>query len=206
MRPARQAPRMTDDDQLMIRVQEGEVLAFNELVARYEGPLIGFFLRNTRDRYLAEDLAQETFLRIYEKAWDYLPCGRFRGWMFRIARNLRIDDHRRRSHDALIRAVRGHADAEDDALARIVCELLPPEDRASHREVSGLIDELLQEIPDDQRETFTLHHYSGLPLAEVAEITETNLATCKSRLRLAREKLSMLMKRRGVAPPSSTAP
>jgi RNA polymerase sigma-70 factor, ECF subfamily len=196
---------MTDDDQLMIRVQEGEVLAFNELVMRYEGPLIGFFLRNTRDRYLAEDLAQETFLRMYEKAWDYLPCGRFRGWMFRIARNLRIDDHRRRSHDALIRAVRGQADDDDDALARIVCELLPPEERASHREVAGLIDALLQEIPDDQRETFTLHHYSGLPLAEVAEITETNLATCKSRLRLAREKLSTLMKRRGVTPSATSS-
>lgn len=195
---------MTDDDQLMVRVQEGDALAFDDLVARYEGPLIGFFLRNTRDRYLAEDLAQETFLRIYEKAWDYLPCGRFRGWMFRIARNLRIDDHRRRSHDALIRAIKGHAEDEDDALARIAGELLPPEDRASHREIAELIDAMLQTIPDDQRETFTLHHYSGLPLAEVAEITETNLATCKSRLRLAREKLSTLMRRRGVRPPASS--
>lgn len=196
---------MTDDDQLMIRVQEGDVSAFNELVARHEGPLIGFFLRNTRDRFLAEDLAQETFLRIYEKAWDYLPCGRFRGWMFRIARNLRIDDHRRRSHDALIRAVKGHGNCDDDALTRIACVLLAPVERASHREVAELIDELLQGLPDDQRETFTLHHYVGLPLAEVAEITETNLATCKSRLRLAREKLSRLMKRRGVTPAASSA-
>lgn len=196
---------MHDDDQLMIRVQEGETAAFNELVARYEGPLIGFFLRNSRDRFLAEDLAQETFLRIYEKAWDYLPSGKFRGWMFRIARNLRIDDHRRRSHDALIRAVKGHADSEDDGLGRIIGELIPPEDLASQREVAALVDAMLAEIPDDQRETFTLHHYSGLPLAEVAEITETNLATCKSRLRLAREKLSVLMRRRGVIPPTSSA-
>lgn len=196
---------MTDDDQLMMRIQEGETVAFNELVARYEGPLIGFFLRNARDRHLAEDLTQETLLKIHSKAWDYLPSGRFRGWMFRIARNLLIDAHRRRSHDALIRAVKGHADAEDDALARIAGELLGPEEQASQREVADLVDELLAEIPVDQRETFTLHHYTGLALAEVAEITETNLATCKSRLRLAREKLSTQMKRRGVRPPAASA-
>jgi RNA polymerase sigma-70 factor, ECF subfamily len=195
---------MTDDDQLMLRIQEGEHAAFDELVARYEGPLLGFFLRNTRDRHLAEDLAQETFLRIHEKAWDYLPTGRFRGWMFRIARNLRIDAHRRRSHDALLRAFQSSGSAPDDALLRIVAELLPPAEQASYREVAELLDDLLSQIPEDQRETFTLHHYSGLALAEVAEITETNLATCKSRLRLAREKLSVLMARRGVKPSVSS--
>lgn len=196
---------MTDDDQLMIRIQEGEMLAFNELVARHEGPLIGFFIRNTRDRHLAEDLTQETLLKIYDQSWNYLPSGRFRGWMFRIARNLLIDNHRRRSHDALLRAVRGRADDEDDALARIAGELLPPEEQASHRELASLIDDLLGEIPEDQRQTFTLHHYSGLPLKEVAEIMETSLPTCKSRLRLAREKLTTLMRRCGVNPAASSA-
>ena len=196
---------MTDDDQLMVRIQEGEALAFNELVARHQGPLIGFFIRNTRDRHLAEDLTQDTLLKIFDQSWNYLPSGRFRGWMFRIARNLLIDSHRRRSHDALIRAVRGRADDEDDALARIAGELLPPEEQASYREVAALIDDLLAEIPEDQRQTFTLHHYSGLPLKEVAEIMETSLPTCKSRLRLAREKLTTLLKRMGVNPAATSS-
>ena len=60
------------------------------------------------------------------------------------------------------------------------------------------VDELLLEIPEEQRLTFTLHHYSGLSLPEVAEIMESNLPTTKSRLRLAREKLSSQLNARGV--------
>ena len=56
---------MTEDDILMVRVQEGDSTAFDELVTRYQGPLLGFFFRNTRDRQLSEDFAQETLLRVY---------------------------------------------------------------------------------------------------------------------------------------------
>lgn len=193
---------MTDDDQLMIRLQEGDSAAFDELVQHHQGPLWGFFFRNTRDAQLSEDLTQETLLKVYNQSWDYLPLGRFRGWMYRIGRNLLIDNVRRRSHDALIRAIRGRSGQEDDGLTRLAGEFLPPEEQANHRELAALVDEALAEIPEDQRHTFTLHHYAGLPLAEVAEITETSLPTCKSRLRLARAKLSAKLKRLGVGPPS----
>ncbi len=195
---------MSDDDQLMIRIQSGETPAFDALVERHQGPLIGFFVRNTHDRHLAEDLAQETLLKVFDQSWNYLPRGRFRGWMYRIARNLMIDHHRRRTHDALIRAVKGRRDDEDDALARLAGEVLSPAERAGERELAALVDESLAEIPEEQRMTFTLHHYAGLPLSEVAEITETSLATCKSRLRLAREKLCQWLKKRGVEPPATT--
>ena len=98
---------MTEDDTLMVRLQEGDSAAFDELVARYQGPLLGFFYRNTRDRQLSEDFAQETLLRVYNQSWDYLPSGRFRGWIYRIARNLLVDNIRRQSHDALIHAFTG---------------------------------------------------------------------------------------------------
>lgn len=189
---------MTDDDQLMIRLQSGDNAAFDELVASHQCALIGFFFRNTRDRQLSEDLTQETLLKVYHQAWDYLPLGRFRGWLFRMARNLLIDDVRRRSHDALIRAVRGGGPDEDDALVRIADEVAPPDLQARRSELSGLIDGLLQEVPEDQRMTFILHHYSDLPLGEVAEIMETSLATTKSRLRLAREKLADKLRLKGI--------
>ena len=101
---------MTDDDTLMVRVQEGDSAAFDELVARYQGPLLGFFYRNIRDRQLSEDFAQETLLRVYNQAWDYLPTGRFRGWIYRIAHNLLVDNIRRQSHDALVHAFTGSHD------------------------------------------------------------------------------------------------
>jgi len=178
-----------ENDQLMIRLQEGDASAFDEIVAQHQQPLIGFFLRNTRDWQLAEDLSQETLLRIYNQSWNFLPVGRFKPWMYRIARNLLIDNVRKRSHDALIRAYQARSEENDPGLSRIAGQFLPPEHGINQREFSGLVDQLLEEIPDEQRQTFVLHHYVGLGLAEVAEILDSNVATTKSRLRLAREKL-----------------
>jgi len=192
--------RMTDDD-LMIRIQSGDEQAFATLVDRYQGILIGFFMKNTRDLQLSEDLAQETLLKVHSQAWDYLPTGRFRGWIFRIARNHLIDNVRRRSNDALVRSLHHHANNDDDPLARLAAELRPPEQEMEQQEFVRLVDELLEEIPDDQRQTFLLHHYSDLSLAEVAEITDVPMATSKSRLRLAREKLAEKLRSRGVNPP-----
>jgi RNA polymerase sigma-70 factor, ECF subfamily len=188
----------TEDDRLMLALQGGEAGAFESLVEKYRGPLTGFFVRNTHDRQLAEDLVQETLLKVYTQSWDYLPRGRFRGWMYRIARNLMIDDHRRRSHDALVRASKGRSAEGDDAMARIVGELLSPQEAAGGRELAELVDGLLGELPAEQRLTFVMHHFSGLSLPEVADATEVPLPTCKSRLRLAREKLQQALKRYGV--------
>ena len=190
---------MTDDDRIMVRIQSGDPRAFDELVGRYQHPLIGFFFRNTRDAQLSEDLTQETLLRLFNQTWDYLPSGRFRGWMYRIARNLLINNIRRCSNDALVKAVKAGSPPEDgDALSRLAGDFLPPGEKASFRELTGIVDELLAEIPEDQRLTFVLHHFSGLTLSEVAEVMETTLPTSKSRLRLAREKLSEKLERRGV--------
>lgn len=191
---------MLDDDELMVRLQEGDSRAFEELVERHQGRLIGFFFTNTRDRQLAEDLTQETLLRVFDQAWDYLPVGKFQGWMYRIARNLLIDTVRRRSHDALIKAVQSNGE-EETTLAGVAAEILSPEALADQREIVALVDDLLQQLPDDQRLTFTLHHYAGLSLGEVADIMETTLPTSKSRFRLAKEKLQERLLERGIGVP-----
>ena len=98
------------------------------------------FYRNTCDAQLAEDLRQETLLRVYNQSWDYLPVGRFRGWMYRIGRNLMIDNVRRQSHDALIRAVKGGGKDEQDMLARIAGEFLSQEEKASQHELAAMVN------------------------------------------------------------------
>ena len=190
-----------DDDRLMIATQARNRRAFEELVDRYQAPLIGFFFRNTRDRQMSEDLTQETLLRVYNQSWDYLPMGRYRGWMYRIARNLMIDSIRRQSHDALIRAVQSR-DEDDNALARLVGEVVSPEDQSHVHELAEMVDEMLEQLPELQRTTFVMHHYSGLTLSEVADATETTTSTAKSRLRLAREKLQERLQDRGVRGPA----
>lgn len=186
------------DDQLMVRLQGGESRAFDSLVERYQGQLLGFFYRNTRDRQLSEDLAQETFLRLHNQSWDFLPVGKFRGWLYRLARNLLIDNVRRQSHDALVKAVTGKQEDDDDGLARITEEILSPQANADNREMAAIVDGLLSHLPEEQRLTFLLHHYGGLTLAEVADAMEANLPTTKSRLRLAREKLQEKLRNMGI--------
>jgi RNA polymerase sigma-70 factor (ECF subfamily) len=192
---------LNEDDQLMVRLQEGDARAFDELVDRHQGPLFGFFLKNTRDRQLSEDLSQEVMLRVHRMFWDYLPVGRFKGWLFRIARNLLIDNVRRRSHDCLVKAVKGKFEDETDILQNVAGSVLTPEQRVDHGELAELVDALLDDLPEEQRLTFTLHHFGGLSLPEVAEVLDTSVPTTKSRLRLAREKLSDRLLQRGIFNP-----
>ncbi|MCA9037480.1 MAG: sigma-70 family RNA polymerase sigma factor [Planctomycetaceae bacterium] len=191
-----------EDDLRMIRLQEGDPGAFDEIVAVWSRPLFGFFRRSSRDEQLCEDLVQETLLRLYRKGWDYLPTGRFRGWLFRIANNLMIDHARRAVNDVMIRSLRQSVksgDDEFDLLKTIPSDLLPPDSRAETSEIAVVVRELLEELPEDQRSTFELHHYESLTLSEVADAMETSLPTAKSRLRLAKEKLRYLLSCRGFA-------
>ncbi len=198
----------TDDDLRMIRLQEGDGGAFEEILAAWQRPLFFFFLRNTRDEQLAEDLVQDTLLRLFRRAWDYLPTGRFPGWLFRIAHNLLIDHTRRRTNDVLIRSLRA-ADCRGelegyDPLVGISARLTSVHVIAEQRELAQVVDELLLQLPSEQRLTFTLHHYHSLTLGEVADAMAATLPTTKGRLRLAREKLRRLLACRGfVAEPLS---
>jgi RNA polymerase sigma-70 factor (ECF subfamily) len=195
-----------EDDQLMYQIQGGDRLAFERLLDRYQASLAHFFFRHLRDWQLAEDLTQETLIRVYNTAWDYLPRGCFKGWMFRIARNLMIDSTRRRSHDALVNAGRTQRPDDDDGdvLERLAGDFVLPEDKADQNEFAKIVSELLPKIPEEQRLTFMMHHYSGLSLPEVADAMESNLPTTKSRLRLAREKLRELLAARGIVDPNQS--
>jgi RNA polymerase sigma-70 factor, ECF subfamily len=206
MKPAAREDTSEDDDALMLRLQGGDARAFDELYDRYQSPLWAYFFRNTRDSQLAEDLAQETFLKLHARFWDYLPSGRFKGWLFRIAHNLLIDDVRRKSHDALLHASKHQAKEDDDHIQRIADDLLPPDVTIEKQEIARLIERLLDEIPADQRETFTMHHFQDLSLPDIADAMEVPLATCKSRLRLAREKLSEKLALRGFTPVPAASP
>lgn len=191
-----------EDDQRMIRLQEGEAEAFDEIVAEWQSPLYGFFLRNTRDPQQAEDLVQDTLLRLYRKGWDYVPTGRFKGWLFRVARNLLIDTVRRKSHDALIRRVTmvaGNDGEATDLLSLMPDDLAPVENKVAEQEVVEVVQEVLEDLPEEQRQTFMLHHFDSLTLSEVADAMDTTLPTAKSRLRLAKEKLRYHLTCRGFA-------
>ncbi len=183
----------------MCRIQRADPAAFNELHARHFEALKNFFASRSpsvRSRQMADDLAQDVLMKVYNEARGFVPQGKFKAWMYRIARNLLIDTIRRESYDALIGARQG-GDHEDQ-LARLVSEAAGVVDQADTHELGDIVHEMLTELPEEQRLTFQAHHFLGLSLPEVAEIMETSTATTKSRLRLAREKLREKLASRGI--------
>ena len=101
-----------------------------------------------------------------------------------------------------MRSKERHDDAAD-AVTRLACAILPPDLQANHREFAAIVDGLLAELPAEQRMTFTLHHFQGLSLPEVADVLESSVATTKSRLRLAREKLQSRLAKIGIRGPEA---
>lgn len=159
--------------------------AFAELWERHQPKVLGWIRSQVHDPHQAEDLTQETFLRVYSA--DY-SSDSFTGWLYQIARNLLVDHSRRQksrpqNHTANI--------SEDgiDPLPLMADRISEPGESIEVRDLTARVDELLPMLPDDQRTAFILYACCGMSLPEVSELMEACLPTTKSRVRLAREKL-----------------
>lgn len=183
-------------------MKEGDTNAFEELILEWQGPLLGFFLRKTGDRHLSEDLVQETLLRLYRSVSNYVVMNQFRGFLFRMARNLLIDHSRSAERNLVIRAIRNQLysrDAEQlDPTQQIPEELLSPADAASKRELAESVQMAITQLPKSQRQTLVMHHFQGLTLSEIADAMEIPLPTAKSRLHLAKVRLCHWLTCRGL--------
>ena len=147
------------DDELMSRLNAGEIPAFGELYGRYKAKVLTFLARLTGDRHTAEDLLQETFLRLWRSRETYRPSGQFAPWLFTIARHLATDDRRSRRPGLEV----------DDA-----AELLASRE-SSDRPVETLerlsdIDRVLAVLSSGQREIVLLSRLGGLDANEIAVV------------------------------------
>jgi RNA polymerase sigma-70 factor (ECF subfamily) len=180
-----------EDEELLRLYTGGELAAMEVLLDRYERPLFCFVLRHVRDRARAEDLLQETFLRMVEHAATFEGNARLRTWLFRIARNQCIDEARRRvhrKHPSLDASQTGEPDGVNlhDRLANSA----PGADRQSvAKQMGGAINDAIATLPEEQREVFLLRQLQQLSFKEIAEITEVSENTVKSRMRYALERL-----------------
>jgi RNA polymerase sigma-70 factor (ECF subfamily) len=186
----------------MRRYQAGDVGAFEALLRRHRAAVHAFLFRFTGDAARAEDLAQETWLRIVAAAPRWERRARFTTWALSIARNLAADDARRAVHRA--------ADSLDCAapgatpLADAVAADGPGPDRGAESALlRPKLEAALSALPEEQREVFVLREYAGVPFAEIAEITGAPVPTVKSRMRYALEGLRAELARLGVLPESA---
>lgn len=173
------------DEETMLALQRGEDLALNRLMARWERPLRSFLYRSTRNEQDALDLAQETFVRIYQHRARYRAGARFSTWMFQIALNL-ARDHARRTR-------RRPTGSLEEAPEQFTSET--PRADLTDAEAAVAVRTAVAALPEDLREAVVLSEFQDLSHAEIAEIVGATPKAVETRLYRAREKLRVLLAR-----------
>lgn len=181
-----------DDKTLAARAAEGSQRAFRELLERYERPVFSLVYRMVRDRALAEDLAQEAFVRAFNAIGGYNPGYKFSSWIFKIAHNLTIDHLRRKRIDTI--SLDGSPDAltaEEQARTRPVVESTGerPDAYAENRELGSEIEAAIGRLRPHYRTVTLLRHVEGYSYNEIAEIMDLPLGTVKTYIHRARLEL-----------------
>ncbi|MGA7796365.1 MAG: sigma-70 family RNA polymerase sigma factor [Candidatus Acidiferrales bacterium] len=179
------------DVQLMLDVKAGDELSFELLLRKYRSPLVNFLYRMVRDRAVAEDLAQEVFLRVYRARQQYAPSAKFTTWMFRIATNLALnsvrDNRRRQMEISMDQTV---DTGEDEQRAMEVPDRAPSvEQELVARSRAELIMKAIHSLPEKQRAAVLLHKYQELDYDEIARVLECSESALKSLLFRAYETL-----------------
>ena len=181
------------DDMLVQAYMEGKDSAFDELLARNQQQLFDFILALTRDKDKADDLFQETFIRAIVKMKDgqYFNQGKFLYWLMRIARNLLIDDVRKQKKGQAVNI------SDDELLTVIDCghPYKSREDMLVAEELSGHMRQLMDLLPDEQREVVLMRYYQGLQYKDIAEITNVSINTSLGRMRYAIRNMRRMAKR-----------
>ena len=186
----------TDPDAaLMLRVKQGDRDAFAELVDKYKQPVINMVYRTLRDATEAEDLAQHVFLQVYKSAHRYEISAKFSTWLFTIALNLSLNEIRRRS--------RHPADSLDEHLNDVENQpsrQLPDHkvfgapEAVLHQELQQKIEEVLADLPENQRTAIQLCRQEDLSYDDIAEVLGCSLSATKSIIHRAREVLKQRLK------------
>ncbi|HKV04005.1 MAG TPA: sigma-70 family RNA polymerase sigma factor [Candidatus Acidoferrales bacterium] len=170
------------------RLRRGDLDALSALITRYQNRLYRYLLRLVRERAEAEDLFQETWLRVVEKIRKFDPNRNFDAWLFTVARNLAFDRLRRIRPESLDEPAPG-MESNESAVSRLVSGERPALERLLERERFGRLGEALATLPVVYREVLTLRFEEEMKLEEISQVLGTPLSTVKSRLRRSLEQM-----------------
>ena len=181
------------DAALMLRVREGDRDAFESIVEKYKQPVMNLVYRTLRDLTEAEDLAQHVFLQVYKSAHRYEVTAKFSTWIFTIARNLCLNEIRRRSRhpaDSMDR------EGDDEHPARQIEDgtTFSPPDALMQRELGEKIDEAVNALPEKQRTALLLCRQEDSSYEDIAKVLGCSVSATKSLIHRARETLKETLK------------
>jgi RNA polymerase sigma-70 factor, ECF subfamily len=182
------------DSEVVQRFLDGEERAFGELVDRYDSRLVNFVYRTVGDRERAQDLVQETFVRVYRHLHRFDQTKKFSTWIYTIASNLAKNELRNRSRNPLVlfQTIKKNWDADHRPL-EWEDETMKPDDLFRKRHLREMVEKAVEELPEHHRLVFVLRELEGRTYEEIAEITDTNLGTVKSRLNRARNNFARIV-------------
>ncbi|HEX6372991.1 MAG TPA: sigma-70 family RNA polymerase sigma factor [Longimicrobium sp.] len=190
----RESLKQLDDSGVVAAHLAGDRLAFGELVERYQNRLLNFIYRTTGDRERAEDLVQETFIRVYRHLHRFDQTKKFSTWVYTISSNLAKNELRNRSRNPLVlfQTLMKNRDADTRPL-EWEDNTYRPDDLFRKRHLKSQVDAAVDQLPEHHRTVFILREMEGKTYEEIADITATNLGTVKSRLNRARNNFAQLI-------------
>ncbi len=184
---------LSDEDLMLRYAEQDDSRAFELLVSRHEDALLNYITKRCGGRRgEAEELLQETFLRVVRSADGYEPKAKFTTWLYTIARNLCIDRSRRQSDQTELSMDEPLGDEPDaDALVDRMADEDASAATVEHdrKQFRQQLAEALEALPDDQRDVFVMRECSGLKYREISDVVDAPVPTIKSRMRYALETL-----------------
>lgn len=185
------------DAALMLRVKRGDRQAFTALVDKYQQPVINLVARLIRDPDEAEDVAQNVFIQVYKSAARYQASAKFTTWLFTIARNLCLNEIRRRARHRTESLEAASPHAGDDQPARQFEDVKSssPDEAALQGELVQKVEEALAALPENQRTAIILYQRQEMSYEEIAGVLDCSLSSVKSLIHRGRETLKEQLKR-----------
>ena len=198
------------DADVVALAQKGREPAYRELIRRYERPVFSLVYRMVRDRELAEDLTQDTFVKVLSHIEKYRSEFKFSSWLFKIANNVAIDHLRRRQLDTISMEGSPHATTSDLAEAtsfELATQDETPLQELEARELGSEIERAIAHLRPEYRACILLRHVEDKSYEEIAATLDLPLGTVKTYIHRARHELRKLLEhvRDGYGPPESPA-
>jgi RNA polymerase sigma-70 factor, ECF subfamily len=183
------------DAALMLRVKQGDVRAFEALVEKYKQPIMNFVYRTLPDLTEAEDLAQHVFLQVFKSAHRYQASARFSTWLFTIARNLCLNELRRRIRHPAESLDETHRDEEDRPVRQPAdVKTFAPPDALLHSELEDKVEAALAALPENQRTAILMCRGDEFSYEDIARVLGCSVSATKSLIHRGREVLKQKLK------------
>jgi RNA polymerase sigma-70 factor (ECF subfamily) len=189
--------RLSSDQELVQAYIKGDHSAIEVLINRHRSKVYTYILLTIKNQQLAEDLFQETFIKVIQslRSGKYKDNGKFLSWVIRIAHNLIIDHFRKEKQMNTL----SNDDTEVDLFNSKKLSDSNIEELIIHGQIRSEVRSLINELPDDQREVVLLRHYGGLSFKEIADQTDVSINTALGRMRYALINLRKLIQEKNLS-------